>query len=245
MEGLMIDEIQKLPAQFDAYHESYNAKVNEALSFIGLKVGFFTRVKTSYLVEILGKAFGDTATLAVLDIGCGIGNYHSELSRHIARLTAVDVSSECLQIAREANRNVEYQFFDGCTLPFAEQRFDAAFSINVFHHVPPSDRQILLNSIHRCLRTGGLFVLFEHNPLNPLTMHVVNNCEFDRDAILLTRQDAERLLVGSGFHDVSTRFILTIPAAGRFSRYVDRTFARVPFGAQYYTTARIGPESVK
>jgi hypothetical protein len=89
------------------------------------------------------------------------------------------------------------------------------------------------------LRVAGLFVIFEHNPRNPLTMRVVNSCEFDRDAILLDRTTCESLMARSGFRDIQTRFILAIPAKGRLLRGVDRLFAGAPIGAQYYTIGRV------
>jgi SAM-dependent methyltransferase len=223
--------------EFDAYNASYDDKVNEALSFVGLKVDFFTRVKAHYLLDILHERCGDIKKLAVLDVGCGIGNYHSILVDRFRSLTGTDVSGECIERARERNVNVAYEIFDGRTLPF-EQSFDAAYAINVFHHVRPDDRSALLDSIHRSLKPGGMFVLFEHNPRNPLTMRVVNNCEFDHEAVLLTRQAAEQLVVKAGFKEVTTRFILAIPPLGILLRSVDRLFSRLPIGAQYYTVGR-------
>ena len=37
-----------VPAEFDAYDQSYTATVNRALAYLGLKVDFFTRVKVDY-----------------------------------------------------------------------------------------------------------------------------------------------------------------------------------------------------
>lgn len=227
-----MDPQQKAVAdEFDAYRTSYKDAVNASLSFSGLDVDFFTRVKADYLRDVLGKRLG---TLDVLDIGCGVGNYHKLLSPDLGSLSGIDVSAECVAQAALENPGVRYDSYDGARLPYADASFDAAFTICVLHHVPPRDWQNFVAEALRVLRPGGSFAVFEHNPLNPLTMRVVNRCPFDRDAVLLRSSETVRLLKGAGFRDVAPRFILSVPAANGFLRQVDRLFARLPFGAQYY-----------
>jgi hypothetical protein len=36
------------------------------------------------------------------------------------------------------------------------------------------------------LKEDGHFIIFEHNPINPVTRHLVKNCPFDADAVLLS-----------------------------------------------------------
>ena len=64
--------------EFDPYSNDYKSLVNESLAFSGLDVDYFTRVKAEYLKDILLKTFGKT-DVDVLDLGCGIGNYHTLL----------------------------------------------------------------------------------------------------------------------------------------------------------------------
>jgi hypothetical protein len=109
----------------------------------------------------------------------------------------------------------------------------------VFHHIPLAQRVVLATDVRRVLRPGGLFALFEHNPFNPLTRWAGNNCEFDKDAVLLRRRESEMLLEEAGFRDVDTQFILTVPAKGAVLHAVDQMFARLPIGAQYLTVGRI------
>jgi SAM-dependent methyltransferase len=225
------------PAEFDAYDRNYNEVVDKALSFSGLTVDFFTRVKADYFLELLASA--SPAKLPdVIDIGCGIANSHPLLAGHVGHLVGVDVSSTCIAAAAARNPQNEYSAFDGLDLPYSAESFDAASAICVFHHVPITDRVRLASNIRSVLRPGGVFAIFEHNPLNPLTLHVVNNCEFDKDAVLLRKSETERLLAEAGFREISTRFILSVPAKGRMLRGIDRLFARMPFGAQYYSLAR-------
>jgi SAM-dependent methyltransferase len=225
-------------AEFDVYDRSYNETVNRALAFSGMRVDFSTRVKVDYLVELVDFLRPPAARAELIDVGCGVANSHPLLAGRIGRLVGVDVSQACIAVAAERNPQNEYRPYDGLNLPYPDASFDAASAVCVFHHIPIERRVGLACDVRRVLRSGGLFVIFEHNPFNPLTVHVVNNCEFDKDAILLKRRETEALLDEAGFRDVNTRFILTLPAAGRVLRIMDKIFAQIPLGAQYFTVGR-------
>jgi SAM-dependent methyltransferase len=236
----MADPADKRAAsEFDAHDRNYSDVINRAIAFSGLKVDFFTQAKVEYLLELVETLHPPASSAELIDIGCGVGNSHPLLLEHFARMVGVDTSSSCIARATERNRSVEYATYDGLHLPFSNATFDIASAVCVFHHVPLSDRHGLVREIRRILRADGLFVIFEHNPLNPLTTHVVNRCQLDRNAILLHRDETEALLTNSGFRNVGTRFILTIPSLGVVRRIVDRIFSRLPIGAQYYTVGQV------
>jgi len=227
------------PAEFDAFSRRYDNLVNDALAFSGLKIDYFTGVKAAYLRDIARGRLGAIDTLEAIDIGCGIGNYHPLLVPGFRRLAGVDVSRASIEAARERNPNVRYDVFDGFHIPHDDASFDIAFAVCVFHHVPPANRDVLVREAARLLRRNGLFVIFEHNPSNPLTMRVVNRCEFDRDAILLTGSETKRLMSVNGFSNVRTNYILTIPSFNGFTRSLDLILGRLSVGAQYFTCGRI------
>lgn len=224
--------------EFDPYSKDYKSLVNESLAFSGFNVDYFTRVKAEYLKDLLRTSFGRTE-VDVLDLGCGIGNYHSLLRPSLRSLSGIDVSNESIKIAKSRNSDVSYSDFDGATIPFEARSFDVVFAVCVFHHVPLNGRTRLIEEARRVLRAGGILVIFEHNPVNPLTMRVVNRCVFDKDAILLKSGETEALLAGGGLHDVRSRFILTIPSFNRVTRVLDQTFGRLPLGAQYFSMGRV------
>lgn len=232
-----MDPQQKQTADtFDAYKHTYSDAVNDAIAFTGLTVDFFTRVKAEYIAEITDQKFRERKDLRVLDIGCGVGNYHKLLSPRFAFLAGVDVSPECIATARSRNIGVEYKSYDGTTLPYEASSFDLVFTVCVMHHVPPSQWQNFTAEMHRVVRPGGLALVFEHNPLNPLTMRAVNDCPFDDEAVLLRSGQASRLLQDAGFSAVKARFILSLPAKNKMLRRFDRLLSRVPLGAQYYVS---------
>lgn len=222
------------PPQFDAYAGSYDDAVNRSLAFLGAKVDYFTKVKAGYLIDLLGEHFGDVGKVALLDVGCGVGNVHPLLAGRVAALSGCDVSAGCLGEAESRNPGVAYRHYDGGRLPFDDASFDAAVTTCVMHHVPPAQWPAFAAELKRVVRRGGLAVVFEHNPFNLLTRRVVNNCEFDEDAVLLRARKARGLLQGAGFGDVSSRAILSMPSFGRWTRKLDRALGLLPFGAQYF-----------
>ena len=233
-----MDPQQKAVAdEFNQYGGTYSEAVNSALAFSGLKVDFFTRVKADYLVDILAGHSGETSNLSILDIGCGVGNYHALVRKRVRSLTGIDVSERCIEKARADHPDVRYDTYDGQRLPYAEGTFDAAFTVCVMHHVPPAQWDAFASEMYRVLRPGGIAVVFEHNPANPLTMRVVNRCAFDRDAVLLDAKNTASRFEQCGFAPVQRRFILAVPATNFILRQVDKFFSRLPFGAQYYVSA--------
>jgi SAM-dependent methyltransferase len=223
---------------FDQYAGSYDAAVNRAIGLPGLSVDFFTAAKIGYINDFLERRFAPDVALSLLDVGCGVGNFHEGLKAANRRISGIDISRESLETAIERHPGVDYRHYDGTNVPYEAATFDFAFAVCVYHHIPAALRAPLTADIKRVLKPGACFAILEHNPLNPLTRRVVDRCPFDADAVLLKRQDAEDLLRGAGFTDVTTRFILTVPLKGRTGRRIDSLFAGIPLGSQYMTTGR-------
>ena len=237
----MDPEQQSVAKEFDLYNKSYEATVNDSLPFA--KADFFTRVKIDYFLDILKSHDIEPNTAKVLDMGCGIGMYHSSLKTKLGSLHGIDVSSDCIEQAKAMNEGVLYESYNGGTLPYADNSFDTILVVCVMHHVPLKGRSEFMDEMLRVLKPSGLGIMFEHNPKNPLTMRVVNNCPFDADAVLLKSGTAEKLFYESGFETPKSRFILSVPPPNKALRSIDRLFSKLPFGAQYYTIAR-KPQSI-
>ncbi len=232
------DQQKAVAEEFDGYDGSYSEAVNKSLGIPGLKVDFFTRVKAAYLEQLVSSELGQLSAQSVLDIGCGVGNFHSILQDKFQQLSGVDVSEKCLGVAKAKHPIVNYELYDGSRLPYDDDQFDVVFTVCVMHHVPSSNWPAFAAEMRRVLRPGGLAVVFEHNPLNPLTMRAVNRCPFDADAELLPSKRTVGLFQNTGFAEVKRRFILTVPAVGRGGMAVDRLFSRLGLGAQYYVAAK-------
>jgi ubiquinone/menaquinone biosynthesis C-methylase UbiE len=120
-------------------------------------------------------------TDAVLELGCGTGTTALRLAPHVGRMTATDLSSEMIAIAREkavaqACPNVEFAVATPDSASWPGDTFDAVLAFNLWHLV--ADRTSALAHVHRLLKPGGLFVsktpcLAEMNPLIRLAVPVM------------------------------------------------------------------------
>lgn len=232
-------------AEFDAYSDSYTQAIRDATAFVGQQPEGFTRRKTDALIDLVRRRLGELHKTRVLDVGCGPGETDRVLGDRFLELHGVDVSSEMVARAMETNPWATYaSYAEASQLPYDEGDFDLAFAICVFHHVAPAGRAHLMREMVRVTRPGGLVVIFEHNPLNPLTRKVVRNCVFDKDAILLGRREVSGLFRETDLDPVESRYILFVPSESPRTRAVERSLAWLPLGAQYYAAAR-KPENAR
>lgn len=227
-----------MPTDFNEYRNSYRDAVDDAVSFSGAPPELFTRLKARHLVDLAERRLGDPAGLRVLDVGCGVGETDRVLEGAFSELHGVDVAPELLAAAADANPWASYRAYaEGEPIPHPDGAFDVGFAICVLHHVPPADWERFLGEIARVTRPGGVVAIFEHNPLNPLTRLTVARCEFDEDAVLLTRRRTRGLLAGLGLAELEAPYIIPVPGEGRAAGALERGLARVPLGAQYYVAA--------
>jgi SAM-dependent methyltransferase len=228
-------------AEFDRFAADYR-KIHQAnISLSGELPEYFAYYKMRDLrwhVERLSlPEDGD-----FLDFGCGPGTsiepFFSELPK--ARLTCADVSKASLEQARlQHGDRVTYELLGsvGSTKP-REHRFVGAFANCVFHHIPHDAHRASLHALRDRLAPGGLLMIYEHNPLNPLTVHAVRTCPLDDNAVLIRAKVWPELLEGVGFKDVRVDFRVFFPASLAPLRRLESLLRWLPLGAQYCVTAR-------
>ena len=222
---------------FDDYVDTYQKEIQSSIGFIGQDVDFFLRLKANKLIELADKYLTD-ANITVLDIGSGVGLMDRCLTNKFRNLSGVDVEGGVVQKAKEHNPSVNYKLYDGNSLPFPDNSMDLVFAVNVMHHVAPANWNNFVKEMHRVAKKGGLAVVFEHNPYNPLTRLAVSRCEFDRDAVLLKKNKLKELFISSGFEIAEHSYIIFFPFKGKFFRSVEQAVSWLPFGAQHYTAGK-------
>ena len=176
-----------------------------------------------------------------LDFGAGVGYSVPFFARHLpaARVTCLDVSRKSLDVgAAQHGSAAEFAHFDGRTIPYEDGTFDVALASCVFHHIPHDEHVALLAEIRRVLDPRGRLFVFEHNPLNPLTRHAVNTCEFDEHAQLVLAPTMRRRVRDAGFATADVRYRIFFPHALRRLRPLEASMTWLPLGAQYYVVAR-------
>ncbi len=216
--------------KFDTYVDRYDALHRASVTSSGEGPEYFHQYKLDCL-----ERMGIPATGPTLDFGCGTGNLTERLVRTHAEVHGYDPSTESITAARE--RAPAATFHTSLeTLP--RGHFETAIMSGVLHHVPPSKRADVTQTVRQSLRPGGRVVVFEHNPLNPLTRRAVAACEFDDDAILLFPWEARGLLRASGFTEIELRFIVFFPKALARLRPLEPSLSWCPLGAQHMLVGR-------
>ena len=218
---------------FDTYDKSFGAVVQSSIDFSGLPHSFFTTAKADALRDLIATRLHGMHDPHMLDVGCGVGEFHPFVRGMFGRLCGADVSAASVAQARYRNPDVEYEAYDGEILPYDRATFDLSIAICVLHHVPPRQWLGFLRDMRRVVRPGGLVCLIEHNPFNPMTRLAVARCEFDRDAVLLRAGRTQALMVDAGLREVESHYFLMLPSAAPFARRIERHFRRLPLGAQY------------
>ncbi len=243
---------------FDEHSADYSQKVDRALAVVGLEHDFFFEAKVRQILEArrrlgacatersesqcrpsLGQptlpAVPASGAVRVLEIGCGIGLLTQRLRPLLADVWGIDPSISSL--GQAAARDGRMIAADGLRTPFADESFHMVIAVCVLHHVPVDQRADFLAEAARITRRGGLVLLCEHNPWNPLTRLVVGRCELDRDAVLLAQPEARRRLTAAGLSDIRARYILFFPWRGAVWRWLEARLAWLPLGGQYVIDA--------
>ena len=220
--------------EFDQFSDSYERQLDDVIKFSGRDRTFYTRVKARWILDFARRRVGEPRELAALDIGCGVGLTVSALAGGFGNVSGVDISEGMIERAIERDPAVDYRVYDGSRLPHGDASFDVVFTICVLHHVPESSRAGFMDEMRRVLRPGGLALIGEHNPWNPLTRLAVYRCAFDEDARLLHAREAEALLDAARLEVVERRYILVAPSDSRPAQRLERALGIVPLGAQYF-----------
>ncbi len=210
-------------AEFDKFATEYSETLNAGIKSSGESSEYFAEYKVCDVARHVGRR--TQTPRRILDFGAGIGGSVPYFRRHLgeAALTCMDVSEKSLAIARSRfPREATFQVFDGVTIPFADDAFDIAFAACVFHHIDPTEHGRLFRELHRVIAPGGSLFVFEHNPLNPLTVHTVNSCPFDRNAVLIRAGTLRDNLRTAGFRVVQVRYRLFFPRGLRLFRASNR-----------------------
>lgn len=108
----------------------------------------------------------------------------------------------------------------------------------VFHHIPESEHVHWLYELRRILKKGGLIIIFEHNPYNPLTISTVKHCPFDVNAKLISAKKFKKLFNVVGFDKTDSVFRIFFPGFLSFTRPLEKYIKTIPLGAQYYLFAK-------
>jgi len=228
-------------AEFDKFADEYHAALSAGIAVSGEAPEYFSEYKVADIARHWRpRAQPRTAPLKLLDFGAGVGNSVPYVRKYFpgSKLTCLDLSQRSLTVAaKRFPAAADYVHFDGAHIPFEPGQFDIAYAMVVFHHIPHEDHLALFKQLHRVLRPGGNLFIFEHNPYNPLTVRVVNDCAFDENAKLINGRALRGNILRAGFCSARTRYRVFFPHGLRALRVLEPALTWLPLGGQYFVQA--------
>jgi trans-aconitate methyltransferase len=113
-----------------------------------------------YSNEILKSTIDDFLSLlppspSVLDLGCGPGHESKRLARAGARVTGLDFSEACIDIARERCPECAFVQRDIRDPGLVLKSFDGIFACASLIHLSPSELPEVLTGVHALLKPSG------------------------------------------------------------------------------------------
>lgn len=225
---------RKIEAEFDLLADGYYEQHKENISVSGEVPEYFSEYKIKDLASSISKREAGEK-LSILDFGSGIGNSIPYFRKYFkdVHLTCADVSQKSLEISKEKYPgNEDYLKIDS---NFSQKilKKNIIFSACVFHHIPHEEHLFWLSELYRVASYDGMLVIYEHNPLNPLTVKAVNSCPLDVNARLLSAKKLKKFMEESGWKNIKIRYKIFFPAFLSFLRPIEPYLGWICFGAQY------------
>ena len=113
--------------------------------------------QTAYIIDLLKSEHIES----ILDLGCGMGNFLVRAQAFFPVVYGVDPAPQSLQLAKELVPDADLRLGTGESLPMDAEQIDAVVMKGVVHHL--KDPQPTFQEIRRCLKPGGILVIFEGN----------------------------------------------------------------------------------
>ncbi len=101
----------------------------------------------------------------VLEIACGTGYWTQFIAPVARKVTAIDINSETLAIARSkglAAERISFEVADVWRLPPHYQAYTGAFAGFWWSHMRRADRRSFIDSLHRALSPGAIVVVLDN-----------------------------------------------------------------------------------
>jgi ubiquinone/menaquinone biosynthesis C-methylase UbiE len=222
--------------EFDRFAHDYRKIHDHNLRKTGYTSDYFAERK---IREIVAHVPDRNQKLHILDLGCGDGLGTQFFRKYYPRadLQGLDISEQSILAAVKRNiSGAQFSAYDGHRIPFKDEAFNIIMLAGVLHHVVAASRQHqIIRECHRVLKAAGTLFIFEHNPLNPLTRRLVNDCPFDENAKLINHIRIKKMLHQRNFK-AQCHFITFLPAYLKRFVFLEKWIGWVPIGGQYVYT---------
>ena len=125
----------------------------------------FTPETNVRLIATCARLAEFKAGASIADLGCGSGVFTDLLHRQGYEAVGLDLSPKLIGLARQKYPGVEFIEGDVEHLPFPDDSLDGVLLSGLVHHLPDPDR--CAGEVFRVLKSGGSFVAFDPNRMNP------------------------------------------------------------------------------
>jgi ubiquinone/menaquinone biosynthesis C-methylase UbiE len=125
----------------------------------------FTPQTNVRLVTTCARLAGFRKGARVADLGCGSGVFTDLLNKQGYEAIGLDLSPKLIALARNKYPKVEFLEGDVEQLPFPDSSLDGVLLSGLVHHLPDPAR--CAGEVFRVLKSGGSFVAFDPNRMNP------------------------------------------------------------------------------
>lgn len=221
-------------AEFDRLADDYYSQHSENIAISGEGPEYFSEYKIADVAKVVRDRNAPAAR--ILDFGCGIGNSIPFFRKYFptAELSCADVSVRSMELAQKRFPGGEHFLaIEGDRIPAEDESQDIVFTACVLHHIPHEQHRHWLAELNRIVRPGGMLVVYEHNPLNPLTVRAVNTCPLDVNARLIRAGKLRREAEAAGWTHTSIHYRLFFPALAAPLRPLENHLEWLCLGAQY------------
>jgi 2-polyprenyl-3-methyl-5-hydroxy-6-metoxy-1,4-benzoquinol methylase len=128
--------------------------------------------KAKTMLSVLQDFFGaDLKPLTLLDVGSSTGIIANYLAMHFGKVVGIDIDQPAVEFATANFKrdNLKFVQTDSLKSEMQESYFDAVICAHVYEHVP--DASVMMDEIHRLLKTGGVCYFAAGNRLNIMEPH--------------------------------------------------------------------------
>ena len=146
------NEQTDVDAFYDSISKSYTGSIQRCVpQYYKMLISLFIYLKPEFSPK------------TVLELGCGTGNLTLLIHQRFpeANITAVDISSECINECklRIPNADIHYIKSDFKDIDFLDNTFDLIISSISIHHLNDKEKEILFNKLY-CYQTKGGILSF-------------------------------------------------------------------------------------
>jgi len=210
---------------FDDYVHSYELITQKNLFFFNKKRKYFDQ----YKIDIIKKKISTPGK--ILDFGSGIGLATSLFIRNFrkSKIFAFDTSKKSLEFLKRKNPKININ-----KINVFKNKYDLITVFGVFHHIPVKKRIKNLKLLFSLLKSSGKIFIFEHNPYNPITRNIVNNCPYDIGVKLIAMKNFIKISRQNNFKIIDKGYCLFFPEFLKFFRKYEYFLKWLPLGGQYY-----------